>query len=90
MATVTLNVKNLRSNTDLQIGGILLDQHSLVDVMVMIVHLYPKQKPPAGTIWLMRPAGWQPGDTVIDQFATFKLNNLTQASHLELYEVSKQ
>lgn len=84
---VTINVKILQSQTDVSIPSVMLDQHTPVDVMKKVAQLAPKKKPPPGSIWLMRPVGWQFGDPVIDQFDTFLGNNIDESIHYELVEV---
>lgn len=88
MATVTLKLKFADSSVPKPIDSIALETHTPLDVMKFIVERGIHKKPPAGTIWLMRPLGWQIGDPSLDQFVSLKLNNVNPAVTLELIEVN--
>ncbi len=84
---VTLKVTILRSLDDLTVPNIQLNQHSPVDVMKAIALLAPKKKPPAGSTWLMRPKGWQPGNPGLNQFDSFTFSGFDETTPYVLIEV---
>lgn len=71
---VILKVTNSLNSDVLKVGDVKLDQHTPVDVIKMIVERDGRQKPPPGSIWIMKRAVVRPGDREIDQYATFSAN----------------
>jgi hypothetical protein len=61
-----------------------LDQDTPFSVIARIVETDGRQKPPTGTIWIMRMRIGQPNAHDLDQFATFVANHVDEHTLYEL------
>ena len=81
---VTLSISNSVTNADLTVMRIKLEQDTPFGVIARIVEADGRQKPPTGTIWIMRMRIGQANVHELDQFATFVANNVDEHTLYEL------